>query len=33
MDLIEQLLLEKSRAELISKSQNADVVKKYGTTR
>ena len=33
MDLNEQLLLEKSRQELIDKSKNADTVKKYGTTR
>ena len=33
MDLIEQLLLEKTRDELINKSRSADVVKRYGTTR
>ena len=33
MDLIEQLLLEKTRDELINKSRNANVVKTYGTTR
>lgn len=33
MELVEQLLLEKSRAELIQKSQSADTTKSYGTTR
>lgn len=33
MELVEQLLLEKTRDELIQKSQRADIVKRYGTTR
>jgi len=33
MDLVEQLLLEKSRRELIQKSVSADKTKAYGTTR
>lgn len=33
MELVEQLLLEKSRQELINKSQSADTTKTYGTTR
>lgn len=33
LDLIETLLLEKTRQELINKSQSADTVKTYGTTR
>lgn len=33
MELIERLLLEKSRRELISKSQGADITSTYGTTR
>ena len=33
MELIEQLLLEKSRQELIDKSVAADKTKRYGTTR
>ena len=33
MELVEQLLLEKTRDELIQKSKRADIVKRYGTTR
>ena len=33
MELVEQLLLEKSRQELINKSITADTTKAYGTTR